>query len=240
MYGESVTFRPAVSIPAGEESDLRDRKLKKACKDFESLLTYQLLRSMRQTVDKCDLFHGGTGEEMYETLLDQELAKSMAGREERGLSEILYRQLRRKEAPEAASEIPGSIPREPERPRWPLRGRISSEFGWRVDPLCGEKRFHHGMDVAAAEGTEIRAAMAGRVVLSDVREGYGNVVVVDHGHGFTTLYAHNRENLVQEGDWVRAGAPLARVGSTGRSTGPHLHFEVRRHGQHLDPMEFLV
>jgi len=239
MRGEGVEIRPAV-LTSNEEKEFRDRKLRKACQDFESVFTYQLLRSMRRTIEKCDLFHGGTGEEVYETLLDQELAKSMAGNEDRGLAELLYQQLRRRDGAEAGGEsVSIGTLRPPEPPQWPVRGRVSSEFGWRVDPISGEKRFHHGLDLAAGEGTEIHASMPGRVILSDVREGYGNVVVVDHGRGLTTLYAHNRENMVHEGDWVHSGDPLARVGSTGRSTGPHLHFEVRRHGRHLDPAGFL-
>ena len=75
--------------------------------------------------------------------------------------------------------------------------------------------------------------------MSGFRQGYGNTVVLDHGYGFTTLYAHNKHNLVKPGDLVSAGTPIARVGSSGRTTGPHLHFEVIRHGKHLNPLEFL-
>jgi len=81
--------------------------------------------------------------------------------------------------------------------------------------------------------------MAGRVQITDNQKGYGKVVVLDHGHGFTTLYAHNSDIMVKAGDWVTKGAAIAKVGSTGRSTGPHLHFEVRRDGERLDPEKFL-
>lgn len=226
-------------LPRPDAREDRDRKLRNACKEFESLFTYQLLQSMRRTVQKCDLFHGGGEEDMYESLLDQELSKSLAGQGNRGLADVLYRQLSREDAASLNTDFaPGSL-REPQAPCWPLQGRVSSEFGWRVDPIHGREKFHQGLDLAAAEGTPVRSCMPGRVVLSDYRDGYGNVVVVDHGNGFTTLYAHNRENLASEGDRVSAGDPLARLGSTGRSTGPHLHFEVRRHGRHMDPAEFL-
>ena len=81
--------------------------------------------------------------------------------------------------------------------------------------------------------------MAGRVQITDDQKGYGKVVVLDHGHGFTTLYAHNKDINVKTGDWVTKGATIAKVGSTGRSTGPHLHFEVRKDGKNLDPESFL-
>ena len=239
MRSEGVELKPAVLN--SEESNFRDKKLRKACEDFEAVFTYQLLRSMRETVEKCDLFSGGSGEEIYETLLDQELSKSMSGIEGRGLAALLYQQLSRED--KAAGVTTGKSVEAAygaaAQPQWPVQGRISSEFGWRVDPINGEKRFHQGLDLAATEGTDVRASMAGRVIVSDVREGYGNVVVVDHGHGMTTLYAHNRENIVNEGDWVQTGDTLAKVGSTGRSTGPHLHFEVRKNGRHMDPARFL-
>ncbi len=225
-----------------KQQDPGDRKLRKACEEFEAVFTYQLLQSMRRTVEKSDLFHGGTGEEVYESMLDQELSKSMAGAGKGGLADLLYQQLRTKGQ---AGETQGglSMPHRPlpetPSPRPPLTGRVSSGFGWRVHPIFGKRMFHQGLDIAAGEGSLIRASMSGRVVTSEFQEDYGNVVVVEHGRGYTTLYAHNRDNLVSRGDWVEAGAPLAVVGSTGRSTGPHLHFEVKRHGRNLDPAEFL-
>ena len=125
-------------------------------------------------------------------------------------------------------------------PLRPLEAKISSGFGWRKDPIHGRKRFHNGIDLAAEEGAIVRASLPGRVLQSDYQGNYGNVVLLDHGQGFTTFYAHNETNLVHQGDWVKRGTPLGRVGSTGRSTGPHLHFEVKRDGKHLDPRHFLV
>jgi murein DD-endopeptidase MepM/ murein hydrolase activator NlpD len=239
---KGITTDLKAALPEFELVKKRDQKLRKACEDFESVFTYQLLRSMRKTIDKCDLFHGGSGEEIYESLLDQELAKSMAGRGAKSLAEILYQELRHKDvllSPETDIPQTQEMDREPKPPAFPINGRISSPFGWRNDPINGEKKFHKGIDLAAEEGTVIRASMAGRVLISDFRKGYGNVVVLDHGSGFTTLYAHNKDNMVQEGEWIQAGASIGKVGSTGRSTGPHLHFEVRRHGRHMDPEEFL-
>ncbi|RJR49585.1 MAG: hypothetical protein C4576_06595 [Desulfobacteraceae bacterium] len=221
----------------------RDEKLKKACKEFESIFTNELLKSMRRTIEKCDLFHGGQAEEIYESLLDQELSKSMAGLGPGSLADILYRRFKR-ETPDGPSEEIGpkplSIPAASAKAFNPLKqGRLSSDYGWRKDPFTGGDQFHHGIDLAAPEGSPVRAAMEGKVVASEYREKYGNLVMIDHGRGVTTLYAHNRENKVKEGDWVRKGELLATVGSTGRSTGPHLHFEVKMEGSHQDPSAFL-
>ncbi len=114
-------------------------------------------------------------------------------------------------------------------------GRLTSPFGMRQHPIHGDLRHHDGVDIAAPEGTPIRAARAGRVVRAGFEEGYGNVVVLDHGGGLETRYAHCQRLGVRPGDRVDAGAPIATVGSTGRSTGPHLHFEVRHQGIPVDP-----
>jgi len=208
----------------------KDTKLKKACKDFESILTYQLLRSMRKTVDKCGLFHGGKGEEIYQSLFDMEISKDMSDFGPNSLARLLYDQMKG----------PAGIPELPEEtPAWPVKGVVSSGFGMRKDPFTGESRFHDGLDIAAPEGTAIKAAMPGKVAFSGVKKGYGNVVILDHGKGLRTLYAHNRRNLVAQGGFLEAGTVLAEVGSSGRSTGPHLHFEVTRDGQPSDPSAFL-
>ncbi len=119
----------------------------------------------------------------------------------------------------------------------PIRegGRVSSSFGHRKDPFTGEDKFHHGVDIAATEGTEIYPAKGGVVTFSGYRKGYGNLVVVDHGNGLVTKYAHSRANRVATGDRVGTDTVIAEVGSTGRSTGPHLHFEVQYEGQKVPP-----
>jgi len=113
---------------------------------------------------------------------------------------------------------------------WPLRGRITSSFGMRWG------RMHYGLDIAASHGTTVRAAASGEVIYSGWKGGYGNTVMIDHGNGLVTLYAHNSTLLVRVGQRVSAGQAIARVGSTGRSTGPHLHFEVRIDGKPQDPL----
>lgn len=117
--------------------------------------------------------------------------------------------------------------------RWPLDGRITSRFG----PRWG--RMHNGLDIAAPKGTPVRAAARGRVVHSGPLGTYGLLVVIDHGGGVETRYAHNSVLLVKAGETVEKGQVIARVGSTGNSTGPHLHFEVLIDGEHEDPEKWL-
>lgn len=116
----------------------------------------------------------------------------------------------------------------------------SSDFGWRIDPFTGRKSFHPGIDFAAEIGTPIYAAANGVVVYSGFYPEYGNMVEIDHGNGLTSRYAHTSKVLVKVGDIVLRGQKIALVGSTGRSTGPHLHFEVRYKGVALDPAKFLA
>ncbi|MEM6255500.1 MAG: peptidoglycan DD-metalloendopeptidase family protein [Cyanobacteria bacterium P01_D01_bin.156] len=122
---------------------------------------------------------------------------------------------------------------------FPTAGRITSRFGSRVHPVLGYRRFHAGVDFGAAYGTRISAADSGKVIFAGWYGGYGNSVIIDHGGGLTTLYAHASRLNVREGQGVTKGQSIAAVGSTGLSTGPHLHFEVRRNGNPVDPMGFL-
>ena len=125
--------------------------------------------------------------------------------------------------------------------RMPLSGdpSLTSTFGYRVDPFLGRLALHPGVDLAEAYGAEIHAAASGRVVHAGPAGGYGNMVEIDHGNGLATRYAHMSETLVEEGQEVDKGAVLGRLGSTGRSTGPHLHYEVRVDGEPVDPERYL-
>ncbi len=117
---------------------------------------------------------------------------------------------------------------------------VTSEFGYRRDPFTGETRGHSGMDLAVPTGTPIRAALPGTVTVSQYNAGgYGYYVMIDHGNGLSTLYGHNSRLLAQVGQTVEAGDIIALSGSTGRSTGPHLHFEVRVDGEQTDPRAYL-
>jgi len=122
---------------------------------------------------------------------------------------------------------------------FPVRGRISSQFGLRVHPKTREERNHLGIDIVAKEGAPVFATADGRVMFSGKRRGYGKVVVVDHGFGFQTVYAHNSRLSVYSGALVKRGQVIARVGSTGHTTGPHLHYEIRKNGEPIDPRFYL-
>ncbi len=121
----------------------------------------------------------------------------------------------------------------------PVKGVITSGFGMRNHPILRGRRAHKGLDMAAPTGTEIFAPGAGTVVFSGRKNGYGNTIIVDHGYGYTTLYGHCSRLLVEEGAMVTRGDVIALVGSTGRSTGPHLHYEVRINGTHMNPSAFI-
>ena len=112
-------------------------------------------------------------------------------------------------------------------------------YGSRIHPIKKTQSFHTGVDIGAASGTNIVAAAAGKVIVSTYNNAYGNYVVVDHGGGMSTLYGHMSKRLVNVGDTVAAGSVLGLVGSTGYSTGPHLHFEVRLNGKHTSPNPYL-
>jgi murein DD-endopeptidase MepM/ murein hydrolase activator NlpD len=125
-------------------------------------------------------------------------------------------------------------------PEWPVTPIIvSSHFGWRQDPLHGDLRFHEGIDLAGRRGDVVSASGPGRVVHAGWKQGYGRVVVLDHGSGLRTLYGHLDRCLVRSGQAVAQGDAVGLMGSSGRSTGPHLHFEVRRDDEATDPAEFL-
>ena len=122
---------------------------------------------------------------------------------------------------------------------WPVNGEITSPFGWRVHPIWGTQIFHAGLDIGADYGDPVHAADSGTVVYAGWMGGYGNAVMIDHGGGMVTLYGHNSSITVGEGEQVSKGQTIALAGSTGNSTGPHCHFEVRIHGEVVSPLQYL-
>ena len=122
---------------------------------------------------------------------------------------------------------------------WPLGSRrVTSQYGWRVHPIFGTSRYHSGIDIAANYGEPIWAAAGGTVIHSGWLGGYGKTIIIDHGGGLTTLYAHNSKLTLGVGATVKRGQTVALAGSTGYSTGPHLHFEVRKFGEPVNPYKY--
>lgn len=124
---------------------------------------------------------------------------------------------------------------------WPCPSSktITSNYGYRIHPIQGTKKLHTGMDIGAKTGADVIASASGTVIMSQYYGGYGNCIIIDHGGGVSTLYAHMSKLIAKNGDTVAAGEPIGKVGSTGNSTGPHLHFEVRINGTTKDPKNYL-
>jgi murein DD-endopeptidase MepM/ murein hydrolase activator NlpD len=219
---------------------LENMEADKAGEEFESFMAQMLMKEMRRSMPEGGLFKGPAAE-MFAGMFDQEIAKKIAENGDLGIGKIIAAKMRAQEGldPEAAAPMAnakGALPAELSTFRMPVPGaRMTSRFGMRSDPFSGHSRDHKGIDLAAPQGAAIRPVADGTVVLAGKRSGYGNVVVVDHGDGLRTLYAHCHELKVRAGDQVDGRSVLGTVGSTGRSTGSHLHFEVRRDGEQVDP-----
>jgi len=132
----------------------------------------------------------------------------------------------------ASAGAPGAL-------SWPVTGQITSPFGWRRSPFGGSPEFHQGLDIAANMGTTIIAPASGTVISAGWYGGYGNYVLIDHGGGMATGYGHLSQIFVSVGQQIQKGQAIGAVGSTGASTGPHLHFEVRINGKPVDPAAYL-
>jgi len=207
---------------------------KKAAEQFEGWMVSFMAKQMRESVKDGPWSSGAMS--TFADLFDQEIGTRVAESGGFGLQEDLLRSIRHP-AGQPAEGPPGGH----ERAHAPVGAveahglRVTSQFGLRADPFTGVMKEHHGLDLGAPEGTPVLAAAAGKVRFAGKRGGYGNVVIVEHADGTETRYAHCRELDVAAGQSVAAGQPIATVGSTGRSTGPHLHFEVRQGGKPVDP-----
>jgi murein DD-endopeptidase MepM/ murein hydrolase activator NlpD len=122
---------------------------------------------------------------------------------------------------------------------WPSRGFVTSEFGWRRDPISGVGEFHEGVDISSPYGTQVKAAAEGVVIISGPDGGYGRAVVIDHGYGIVTRYAHLSRSFLAVGHKVKKGGVVGAVGNSGKSTGPHVHYEVRIDGVPVNPLKYL-
>lgn len=196
---------------------------KRAAAEFASFLYLEVLKAMRATLPKDGLFESDSlSRDIYSSMFDTEVARVLAKRDVTGFTKTVEQAID-KMAPKPRAESA------------PVHGVVSSSFGVRHDPITGGKRFHGGVDIAAPAGAEVKAPGGGNVTFSGPAKGYGNLVEIDHGDGTTSRYAHNAVNLVTVGDQVKTGQAIAIVGSTGRTTGAHVHFEVRQGGKPIDP-----
>lgn len=234
---------------AGSPADERMR-LERLASEFESMLIAQMLRDMRRA-GRWDEGGDDNGDGFAATplfeLLDTELAAHIARAQGLGLTPQLLDTYDRLQGAGrdggAAAPVParpGVLPGLPGLAALPVApvdaAVITSPFGWRLDPFTGEARFHRGVDLRAAYGVDVKAAGDGRVVFSGAQGGYGTSVVVAHADGTQTRYAHLSAALVETGDLVAAGQPVGQAGSSGRATGPHVHFErLDRDGRPLNP-----
>ncbi len=121
----------------------------------------------------------------------------------------------------------------------PVWGKITSKYGYRRDPFTGKFMFHYGVDIKAPWGTPVRATAEGKVIFAGWKPGYGRTVIIKHAYGFKTVYAHLSKIEVKKGIWVKSGQIIGRVGSSGRATGPHLHYEIWRYSRHVNPIKYM-
>lgn len=241
--------------------------LKLVSKEVEAMFAYEMVKAMRETTTTSSKNSLGSG--VYMGMFDMELARLFAERG-MGIQDMFLKELGKRvpeiqggapadqvrdlskqrslsdpkgsqEAPNApAPPVRKKRTGEQKKPSASIHGTVSSPFGVRKDPMDKNRRFHHGVDIPAPVGAEVRPVKDGTVVFSSRQRGYGNIVIIDHGDGYVTKYAHNLRNLVKEGDQVSADTVIAQVGSTGRSTGSHLHLEVRYKGKSVDPVRLIA
>lgn len=235
-------------------------ELKKVSQEFEAVFIAHLLKVMRETIEESGLLEGGFGKSTYTELFDQEVSLSLARRGALGISNLLYKNLSEKnnntekqksdQTPDGDATGSSAISSNPSPKasnahtaseeeisdfQLPVHAHISSAFGMRKDPFSHQAKFHKGLDLSAPEGMNVVPALAGTVVFAGYMNGYGNTVVVQHSGELQTRYGHMGSIAVRVGDTVDSQNTLGTVGSTGRSTGPHLHFEVIRNGLAVDP-----
>jgi murein DD-endopeptidase MepM/ murein hydrolase activator NlpD len=190
--------------------------LKKADQEFAKLLSF---KSRKNILEHADLENAGA--------LDIDLLKKQVAETIQSVSEI-------RKYIEEEKNIYRATPT-----GWPLKGAISSGFGMREHPITGKATRHYGVDIRTPMGTPIKSTADGIVSFASWHNDSGYIIVLEHGHGFTTAYAHNKENYVKIGQKVKRGEVIGVSGSTGTTTGPHLHYEVWKNGGHIDPAPFL-
>ena len=233
-YGaELAAFRQRANAGKAlpDEASLKAGGLEAAARAFESMFIKMLLDGMPEPDDKT--LSGGFGGGVWRDMLHGEYAEQAAEQRGFGIADAIMRQLG--DAAGSAGSLGAAAPVSP------LAGnpRVTSDFGPRIHPITGKHHHHTGVDWAAPVGAPVRAIMDAEVVFAGPRGGYGNMVELKHRDGTVTRYAHLDRIEARVGQRIGKGEQLGTVGSTGQSTGPHLHFEVRRDGQAINPTAYL-
>lgn len=216
-----------------------EEALKIAAKEFEAMFFKELMHSMRRTVDAINGGESNFMKSSYLDLFELEVSRALAERGI-GIKDMILNKLKQDPVPfKEEQTMPIQEKTFDDCFGLPVKGAISSPYGLRLHPIYKNVRFHKGIDIVSPVGTPIYPIMPGRVILSVFDERLGNVVAIDHGNGIITKYAHNAINLVKTNDEVTPHMAIAKVGNTGITTGPHLHFEVIKNGLHVDPITFV-
>ncbi len=228
-------------------------KLKKIAGQFEEVFIETLLKTAREAekIIKKDEDNYGLNLGFYKEMQDYYLSQSIVANGGLGLQDLIVEQLMDKlnltqnsnnplkekkqilkHTRDMKTELNFHLHLTP-----PVKGNISSPFGWRIDPFTGKKGYHKGIDIKAPEGTPVHSAESGKVIFAGRKGGYGNLIILEHKNGFMTYYAHLKDIKVKTGEEVGKGMIIGDVGSTGRSTGPHLHFELRQGDKVYNPLQ---
>lgn len=244
-------------------SGTKEEKVKRIAMQFEEMLVNTLLKEAfkeEKTDEESELMALSSGS--YKDIRMMFLSQYIADNGGLGYRQVIEEQIldryrqnettAKKGDGESASPLPLSTVRtvptlptlrkgepEPGNTADPVTAPVSSDYGWRKDPIDGKTRFHAGIDFEVPPHTPVKSFMDGEVTYSGWEKGYGYLVEIEHPDGYTTRYGHNAKLMVKEGDRVKAGDIISLSGSTGRSTGPHLHFEVRKGEFSLDPAKFM-
>ncbi|MCS6814366.1 MAG: peptidoglycan DD-metalloendopeptidase family protein [Cyanobacteria bacterium] len=219
-----------------EAKAIEEKKLRVEAQKNQIILLTQQLMAQRAQASQQAAYQKSVISRLQNDRLALEAAEDRLAADSNNLAALIQQKIAEQRARESYGAV---IIRGTGQLSFPSDGALTSYFGWRVHPILGYERFHSGIDFAADYGSPIRAADNGYVIFAGWYGGYGNAVILDHGNGISTLYGHAEELLVAEGQYVQRGQVIATVGSTGLSTGPHLHFEVRQGGEPVDPMAFL-
>lgn len=252
IFGEAPGLGSTPQLPSkpGPEGANDPEAIRAVARQFESVFLHQVFKSMRATVPKEGLMGAGFGGEVFTDMLDQQYAEIASRSQSMGLADAIASQLgadaptgpakvappslRRMNAQKAYGEQQGAG-------HWhaPVQGEIIRGFGPQKSFKSRQPKIHTGIDISAAEGSPVQTSRSGKVTFAGDLKGYGQAVIVDHGLGATSLYGQLGEILVHDGEQIKAGAEIARVGPGQDGRPPHVHFEVRHGGQLVDPSQMI-